>query len=458
MKKIIIFLALILITIALLPLFGNRVVEQELAIRLEVLKSYGVEIKEESDSSYFSSKKHYELKVIDRDKFLIYLQQFSTSQFPSYLNSMIEGVTVGSDVRYSNFLINDGVSVDIYPLSLPSSFVSSVKAEDAKFLKYLETVLQSKAILYHIDYNIVKSKFKGYIKDIQESYILQDGSSLNLTLKGSTFSGNGLLLAPERIDSCIKHMSISVTRPKESVLVTVDDFTTTSNFATATTYAYSSKMKSFKFEAEGTVMGSVSMEFDKLYLSLSSNTQGQKAELYSKSSFDSFKVAQEGKKFRVSNFNYDLALRDIDKDSFEKLRVLLLKSKVNSSAQTQEMMQASFLKLLSNGLKILVADFSIKQMDFKNEKNIDGFSLQVDLKLKKDLGLIQNPAINPNQVTKNLTLNSKLKISKQLFATIAREAPLVTLAKGYAKEEAQSLIYEFTLIDGLFSLNGKTVR
>ncbi len=458
MKKILIFLTVLLIAIVSLPIFGNKVVEDELLNRLDVLKSYGVEIKEESSLSYLSTTKHYELKIIDGDKFISYIQQFSDSQLPPYSKSMIDGITLGSDIMYSNFPLSDRVSIDIYPLSFPSKFTKNIMHEERAFLKYLDNILQTKAILYHMNYHILQSKFDGYIKDIQESYTLQDGTKINLTLIDSSFIGNGLLLAPERIDSTIKHISFNVIRPKESINLSLNNWNSTSNFASATTYAHGGKIKSFKLKAKGTVMGNVEMEFTKLHLNFSSNTQNKKAELYAKSSFEDFYIVQGDEKFRVGNFNYDISIKEIDKDSFEKLRILLLKSKVKLSDDIDQKIQTSFIELLSNGLELLIADFSIKKIDYQKEKNINGFSMKTNLLIKKDQNLPYNININPNIVAKNIQFDSTIKISKQMFAVITREAPIAMLAKAYANEEEKKLIFNFTFLDGNLSVNGKPLR
>lgn len=459
MKKILIFLTLILIITVSLPILGNKIIEEELSNRVDVLVSYGVEVKESvRDSSYLSTSKYYELKIVDSDKFMTYIQQFSDSQLPPYVNSMIEGVSIGSDVKYSNFPLSDALSVDIYPLTFSDSFNQSVAKEDGEFFKYLENILQTKGILYHINYSVLKSEFDGYIKDIDESYTLKDGTKMSLILKGSTFNGDGLLLAPERIDSEIQSILLDVTRTKENIRLSLDGWTSTSNFASASTFAYGANVNSFKLKADGTVMGSVAMLIDNLHLNLSSDTQDKKAQLYLKSSLENFKVTQSTKKFRLANFNYDIAVKDIDKDSFEKLRVLLVKAKADDSKEMQEKIQASFVEVISKGLEFLIADFSVKKIDFKNEKEIDGFSLKADLILKNDPDLVNNINMNPNAAAQEMRLDSTFRVSKQMFAIIIRELPLAVMAKMYAKEDANDLVYRFRLKDGNLSVNGKALR
>ena len=459
MKKIIIFLVLILIAISLLPIIGNKVVDEEVKNRLTVLTSYGVEIKTNSNSSsYLTTQKHYELKVIDSDKFVSYLQQFSDKQFPPYINSMLQGVIIGSDIKYSNLFFNDAVGVEIYPLSLSKKFMNFIQNEDKQLNNYIQNILQTKGILYHIDYNVLRSDFNGYIKDIDEKYILQDGTKVSLNLQDSTFTGKGLLIAPQRIDSTIKNFAFNIIRLNEEVKIVLKDWDSSSNFESASTYAHATNIRSFYLKARGTIMGDLALDLQKVYIDFSSNTQSNKAQFYTKTSFESLNLLQNKSKIRLERFNYDMALKNIDKDSFEKLRVLLIQQKISNSKPLANDIQTAMIDIISKGLNILIADFSIKKLDYKKYKNMDGFSIKSDLALKEDLNLVKNINFNPNKVIKNLDINTSIKISKQMFNAIEKEVPMVMLIKGYSKEQGENMVFNFLLQDGIFSINGKVIR
>ncbi len=459
MKKIIIILVLILIAISLVPIIGNKIVDEEITNRLTLLTSYGVEIKTTADTStYLSTQKHYEFKIINSDKFTIYLQQFSDKQLPPYTNSMIQGVAIGSDIKYSNLFFNDAVSVEIYPLSLSKKFMNFIQNEDKQLNTYIQNLLQTKGILYHIDYNVMQSDFSGYIKDIDESYTLKDGTKISLNLKNSIFSGKGLLIAPQRINSSIKNFSLKITRLKEDAEIIIEDFSSTSNFESASTYAHTTNIKSFDLNARGTIMGNLVLDLQKLYIDFSSNTQLHKGEFYVKTSFESLNLLQNKSKIKLGEFNYDMALKDIDKDSFEKLRVLLLQQKISNSQQLTNDIQIAMIDLVSKGLEILIADLSIKKFDYKNYKNIDGFSLKSNLVLKENLNLVKNLNLNPNKVAEYLNIDTSLKISKQMFSVIEKEFPMILLIKGYSKEQGEEIVFDLLLQDGNLSVNGKVLR
>ncbi|MCD6190515.1 MAG: hypothetical protein J7K14_03115 [Sulfurimonas sp.] len=119
LKKFIIFIVVAVILAAALPIIGNKLVQNRLEDRLTTLSSYGLEVsKAETESSYLSTKKHFEFLLRDADKFVEYLNKYSDQQIPPYVNAAFEGVLIGADVEYSNIPMSKAVSVDIYPLSL----------------------------------------------------------------------------------------------------------------------------------------------------------------------------------------------------------------------------------------------------------------------------------------------------------------------------------------------------
>lgn len=250
MKKIIIFIVVAVILAAVLPIIGNKLVENSLDDRLTTLSSYGLEVsKAETDSSYLSTKKHFEFLLRDADKFVAYLNKYSDQQIPPYVNAAFEGVLIGADIEYSNIPLSKAVTINIYPLSLSKNMMSSIKEDDLDFYNYLEKFLHSKGVLYHINYNIVSEDFDGYIQDIQESHTLKDGTKLSLNLLSATFSGNGELIAPNSIISNIQTINMEIDSAKTKVTFSLDGFSSSSSFESRSTYISGGKLKKFKISS-----------------------------------------------------------------------------------------------------------------------------------------------------------------------------------------------------------------
>jgi hypothetical protein len=457
MKKIFLLIAVIAITVILLPLLGNRVVQNELNNRIDTLTSYGLQATKSVEKvSYFNVKRHYEFMVEDAKKFSKYLEQFSDTQLPPYMEAMLLGVRVGVDMEYSNFLFDDGLSIDIYPLSLSKEMMEGIQKDDTEFYKYIKTLLESKGVLYHINYSVASSDFDGYLKDIDEEYLLKDGSKVLLNIKKAIFSGNGALIAPTVLQSSIGYMGFSYIHNGEAFVLKLDDFDSTSNFESHSTYASTAKFKNIEYKISGTRRSDISLKGSNFYLNASSNIQNENAEVYLKSSFDKFGIKIKTSSFLADGFNYDMALSEVDKDSFEELRVLLFESKTNGSKELEKKIQKSSIKLLSKGFVFNIADFSLHNFTMKENKNVRGFKMMASMVLKEDTNLSKTIQKSPSQVLQNLLLDAKLVFSKEMMSIIYKEIPL--RIKKYAKEQGDDVVFNIRYKDTKFSINDKLIK
>jgi len=459
MKKIIIFLALAILLAAALPIIGNKLVENSLDDRLTTLSSYGLEVsKAETESSYLSTKKHFEFLLRDADKFVEYLNKYSDKQIPPYVNAAFEGVLIGADVEYSNVPLSKAVSIDIYPLSLSVNMMSSIKEDDLDFHNYLEKFLHSKGVLYHINYNIVSEDFDGFVQDIKESYTLKDGTKLSLNLLNATFSGNGELIAPNSVVSNIQTINLAIDSAKTKVTFSLDGFSSSSNFESKSTYLSGANLKSFKLIVNA---ANENLLFDAtgMKVNFSSNTQGNKAELNAKSSLKSMSIKSDTVDVVMKDFAYDIAIHGLDKDSFEELRVKIsrLKTASSSSDLIQEV-QASVVKLLSHGLAIDIAKFSLENITLNKTENLEGFDIKSKFKIKEDKNLADKISLSPLLVAQNIDMTINIKLSKPLYAKLSNGMPMTSMANDFAKEDANSVIFDITFIDGEFRVNGKALR
>jgi len=459
MKKLLLFLAMIIITVSLLPIMGNKLADKTLNERIEILRANGVELSNSTtDASYFTTKKHYEFLVKDANKLVQYLNQYSDNQLPPYVNALIDGVLIGTDLEYSNFPISDALSVDIYPLSLSTGMMQDLKSEDIKFYRYVKNLLESKGVLYHINYNINNLDFHGYIKDIQEEYVLKDSSKVTLALSNVLYQGNGELIAPKSLSSLIGAIDFNVKKGDEEFTIHMKNFTSSSAFESESTYMSGGKIEQFNFAIKGRAENNLRIEVNDIHLNISSNTQGEKAEFYAKTSLKDLLVETEGSSLKGSDFNYDVSLSEIDKVSLEKLRVLISRSKANASTQSEEEIRNSSIDLLSKGLRLSIADVSLSEIQINQQKQIEGFSFKVKLDVKEDADLQKKLDISPEIVIKNVDMNASLSFSKELFKIINQEIPMVVFANAYEKEVGENIIFDIQLNRGELSVNNQMLR
>lgn len=459
MKKIIIALCVVIATVAILPLVGNSVTKEILTKRVNLLTSNGLELKNDStDSTYLRTKKHYEFLLQDAPKFIKHLNQYSDVQLPPYVDAMLGGVLVGVDVEYSNFPFGSDILVDIYPLSLSTNMITQIKKEDANFYKYIENLLQSKGVLYHISYSVADDSFSGSIKNMDENYTFDNATKMIFKLSEATYYGKGPLIAPKSLQSHISEINLEVISLKENIKFSLKNIASSSTFQSSSTYASSATVKTFFMNIKEQAADVATVEVDDAKFNISSNTQGDKAEFYAKSSFKKLDIKSEELNLLLNHFNYDVALDGVDKIAYEEFRKLTLDAKSNYSPAFEKELEAAVIKILSKGLTLNIADFSVEKLSLENATPIDAFSVMTKLNLKEEADLANKINSSPMSLINNIKLNSTVKLSKDFYALISKQAPMAGMAGSYAKEEGNNLVFDIKLIDGQLSVNDKVIN
>ncbi|WP_324172087.1 hypothetical protein [Sulfurimonas sp.] len=459
MKKIIIALFVVIAIVAILPLIGNKATQEILTTRVSVLTSNGLELKNaSSESTYLRTKKHYEFLLRDAPKFIKHLNQYSDVQLPPYVDAMLGGVLVGVDIEYSNFPLGSDILVDIYPLSLSTNMISQMKKEDVNFYKYIENLLQSKGVLYHISYSVADGSFSGFIKNIDENYTFDNSTKMIFKLREATYYGKGPLIAPKSLQSHISEINLEVIAPTKNIMFNFKNIASSSTFHSSSTYASSATIKTLVMNVKEKRGEETKVKVDDAKFNISSNTQGEKAEFYTKSSFKEFEVKSDKLNLLLNGFNYDVSLDGVDKIAYEEFRKLTLNTKSNNSQAFEKELQEAIIKIFSKGLELNIADFSVKKLSLENETSIDAFSLMAKLNVKQDNDLAKKIKSSPMTLINNINIDSTIKLSKDFYVLINKKVPITGLANSFAKEEGNNLIFVIKLIDGKLSLNDKVIK
>lgn len=459
MKKILLLLALIVAVLLLLPIIGNKIVENVLNEKIDFLKINGIELaKSDTKSSYFETKKHYEFLLSDSDKISQLLAHYSSYDSSQETFALLKGILIGIDLEYSNVPLSKAVSIDIYPISFSSEVMSEVKESDAGLHDFLIQFLEKKGVLYHIDYDMASSDFKGFIKDIKEEYTLANGAAVELNLLNATYSGNGELIAPKEFTSRVDTIIFKVKDENDTMALNMHNFTSDSAFESQSTYDSTLKLQKFEIYYKNMDTQGVEVNASDMGMKISSNTNGAKGEFSSKSSFKSLAVKSETLKIGVTNFNYEVALSGVEKDSFEEIRLLAAKLKTDDSFTLQQNLQESLIKLLSHGLTLNIVDFSLQKIVIDDVNDLEGFSIKSKMTLKEDADLKQKIYNAPMLVVGNINIETKIKFSKVMFDEITKNYPMTALVKMYAKDEANNLIFDMKFIDGALQVNDKPLN
>lgn len=458
MKKSIIVALLILTVLALLPIIGNSFMKQTIDERLIQLKSYGLEtITNDGNSTYLNTSKHFEFLLKDSQKFVSYLKQYSDAQIPPYVNAMLDGVVLGADVEYSNLPFAKAVTIEIYPLILSPEMENSLAQNDFKFSRYVNKFLRLKGILYHIEYNLLNDDFDGYVKDIDEKYTLDDGLELDARLKKATFKGNGALIAPDRLSSKVKELEFSAIKDSMELNVLIHKFSSKSNFESQNTYITSADFKNIEIFLSGTGQD-LNVSIEDVKLNGSSNDQGDKSELNSRSSIKKMSFNGNDMAFTLKDLALDIALNGLDKEKYEELRLLASKNSNLNSPVSQKKLQNSLLNLFEKGLVLDIADFSLKNIETETLGDLNGFDVKSEFTLKADPTLKQKIQMSPLLALTNMNVVTNIKISKEIYMQLLKNQSMLANLTKYAKVDGDDYIFDISFIDSKIVVNGKALN
>lgn len=458
MKKSIIIVLLVLVVIGLLPIIGNSFMKKTIDERLIELKSFGLETtSDEGNSTYLRTSRHFEFLLTDSHKFVNYLQKYSDAQIAPYVNTMLDGVLLGADVDYSNLPFAKAMTIEIYPLGLSPEMQLSVRENDLQFSTYVDKFLESKGILYHINYNLLNDDFDGYVKDIDEKYKLDDGLELDLTLKKATFKGNGALIAPNQLSSKVKEMQISANKDSMELNVVLRKFSSKSNFESQNTYITSAEFKDIEILLAGTAQD-LNVSVKDVKVNGSSNDQGTESELNSRTAVKKMSFESGDMAFTLKGLALDIALNGLNKEKYEELRVLVSKNSNLNSAVSQKELQGSVLSLLEKGLVLEIADFSLKNIETDSLGDLNGFDVKSVFTLKADSSLRQKMQISPLLALSNMNVVTNIKISKEIYAQLLKNRSMLASLTKYAKVDGDDYIFDISLIDSKIIVNGKALN
>ena len=469
MKKLLIF-AVLSILIALLPFVGNQAVKNTIEERLSTLTQNGLKTQlQKEEKSYLDTTLHYVITVEDEEKFLSYLQSFSTKELPPYTKSLLDGVVFAADISYSNIPFSEKISIELYPLKLSDTTMEDLKKDDPNVYAFISNLLQKRALLYHIDYDVVNGEFEGYMRDLDEKLTTKEDMNLSIVLNGVQATGRGTLLAPDFLQTKVKHMMFTLSDAKNAFRIDIEDMLTTNSFESRSTYTISSKAQSAHFFVHSShtdpVTSKLTVEEMRLQLKNfmfegSSNTQGEDAELHVKTTLDELRFAQNAQSFVFEGLRYDSSLRGVEKESFIKLQQTIEKNSQVQDISTadQQAVEEAIEKIFAHGLEFDITDLSLEKLSTPEVKDIEGFALTMRAKMKPDPDLVKHSNQNPSALIENLSLQSDIRFSQPFYALINRIYPIDIMVADYKKEQNGEILFHIELQNGTVTVNDKRIQ
>jgi len=455
-KSLIIFSFVCIGLICIIPIIGNTLIKETLEFNIKKLESHGIQIiKSDETTSYLETAREYEFLLKDSEKFMHYLEKYSNEQLPPYTHSLLSGTKIGVFLKYSNIPFFNTISLDVYPLTLSPNVMNDLEVKDQDFLKDIEVFLQKKGFLYHIDYELISNEFSGYIKDVDENYILKNNAQVIMKIEGTTFNGNGDLIAPSSLQFLSKNIDMRVLNVDEQMSFSIENFSAASNFENQTTYLSSYKLDNLMVVLQQVNAQKEQMDISKMYLNLSSNTQNELAEINTKLSFEEMYIQKKDLDINASNFNYDIAVSKMDKRAFKELTYLISQAK-SSHTNNDKNIEKTVIDLLAKGLQLNVIDLSLKKIIFNND-DLKGFTISSELELEEDPYLASKIIISPLLVVGNIDFDFQSKISKKILDTFVASIPVPLAVDKYIQSINDEVDLNVSYRQGSLKINGQTL-
>jgi hypothetical protein len=357
----------------------------------------------------------------------------------------LKGLKIGVDLKYLNDSYS-ALSADMYPLNLPTSLkdAEGLTQTDKDLMKQVDIMLGKKDLLIHVDFNKLLSSFKGYVKDIDETFKLENETAV--ALKGMTFEGT---LKDDNIHTLSQKIKTINIKTDDNVKISLEDMS--SEYAVTGETKYDS---TYKYAVKKLlVSGKEKSDTYSMLLSgiNASNLTEVKSDLASnkmKLTLDNVEFANNDQKIKLTDNTFTFDIAGLDMSALKSLE----KIDVENEAEVNKLVQT----LISKGITMEIPTFEVKKIEYLGEK-MDGFLITSAFEVIKTANI---KAIQANPFTALKAINTKTKIvlSPALYSLIAAQPQAMMLVMIVQPKDVDGKkVYELELKDGKFLVNGKTI-
>lgn len=466
MKKTLLYFIILLIIVGILPMIGNKIVEYYVEKEIKEVRSKGINLILKSEkTSYLYTSREYEFMLSDVEAFTHYLTKYDAGMLPPYTEELLKSIVFRVDMKYHNIPFLESISIDIYPIDFSKKIINIFKENGNIFFKKFENFIGKQGILYHIDYNLLRENYTGYIKDVDYQEKSSDGSNVVFTLHHALFNGSGSFSTLKSLKMNIDRIILSTSGKLKDTTVEIHNFSSISSIfmgkkpedSMGEVYDTSMNMNSIIFNVKDKDLSKMlTLEVENADVNISLEQENKKLKNKSYIIFESLNLKTKEVNLEMSELLYSVSMSNIDTVSFREFQSLLAQAKSSSSVDVLNNLKVSAINLLSHGLKIQVPELSVQNINFKGE-DFGGLKLILAFNIKEDKSLAAKMLFSPLFIVKNIDFKVQLKVSKKIYATFVKEVPLALLAMIAIKQTKNDLIYNISYINGNLKINGNPI-
>ncbi len=303
-------------------------------------------------------------------------------------------------------------------------------------------MLKQKALLVHVDFNKMLSSFKGFIKDIDETYTTE--KAITMTLKGAAFEGE---IKDDRITKLSQVLQTIQLTLGDDLTIALSglksDYTLTGKTLYDSNYVYSAETIKVSGKHENETFSALVKQIEGYNkTSVANNLASNKMKFFTKR----IELQESREKTNLTDVSFAFNIANLDMHILEQLEAV----DIENEAETNRLIQA----LISKGITMEIPSFEVKKLEYLGQ-NLDGFALTSTFEVNKSANF---PAIQANPFSALDAINTKttLTLSDALFNLIAKDPRAMMLAMLIQpKVINDKKVYEVEIKDGKLTVNGK---
>ncbi len=403
---------------------------------LTTLKQNGFGI---NDRETQETQEHFVLSFDEPVKIADYLTSQGSQLTPEDIQA-VKGLEIGVDAKYLKDSYS-ALSLDIYPVALPQSILEETAEENKAALERIKRMMADKTLLVHLDFNKLLSGFKGYIKDINETF--EEEEKITFISQDFKFEGELENEKVKTVRQTLKFFSIEAGKELTMKLSNLASHYTSTG---PSSYASKSGYSVGKIELQGESEFSILMENMNVNAVSSLNNGLLKSSIITKTKLIELTEAQ--KKYKLNNILFDFNIENLDIVSFEALQSADIANEETINALTQ--------KVLSKGITISIPNLSVQKLA-EDEKPMGGFVLNSSFTIDKsfDINAVSQDSL---AVLNALSSKTKISVSNEIFAHITQDPKAMMVLMLMPPVEKEGIkIYEVEFVKGKLTVNGTPI-
>jgi len=384
-------------------------------------------------------KEHFVISLNEPKKVATYLTA-QGAQVSAQDIEALKGFKIGIDIAYLADAYS-AASFDMYPVALPTALTTATMDDDEKkALEQINKMIEKKTFLVHVDVNKIGTGFKGYMKDINE--VIEGKEPITLTMTALKFTGDLKDDKIKGIKQTLKNFTMKDT--SETINIQVNNLSSNYTLTGASNYDYATGYDIEEILV--TAKDEFKLRINNMTMNSDSKVKNNLASITAQTEIDSIHFTEGQKTSTLETLIFDMKADNFDMNAIEKLE--------NIDPNNEKELLATFQELISKGIHFEIPNFSVKNIEFENQK-LEGFKFTSSFDIDKSLDLASLEK-NPMAAISAMDANLNLTLSNQLFGLLAKQPQAVmAMMMIQPKDVNGDKVYTVELKDGKLSVNGK---